>query len=190
MASKSRSKQQEALQLLDDLDSLSTEKTEGATGLQQQISTSNPPGGEAEDVLKFLDEITQKSAEPLRPTAPHLDRPTSRAGTPTLRKSVERVRVGTPNSHASGSTTPLSNQSQPPSGESAGKGWGWGGISSVWSSASAAIQQAKTVVDEQVKHLPSNEQAKKWSEGMMSYVKADQLEKLGSLYCSSEFDIY
>lgn len=55
-------------------------------------------------------------------------------------------------------------------------GWGWG---SVWNSASAAIQQAKTVVDEQVKNLPKNEQAKKWGEGVMEYAKNAQLEKLG-----------
>ena len=57
-----------------------------------------------------------------------------------------------------------------------GGGWGWG---SVWTSASAAIQQAKTVVDELVKNLPKNEQAKKWSEGMIEYAKNAQLEKLG-----------
>jgi len=50
----------------------------------------------------------------------------------------------------------------------------------VWTSASAAIQQAKTVVDEQVKNLPKNEQAKKWSEGMIEYAKNAQLEKLGA----------
>lgn len=67
-------------------------------------------------------------------------------------------------------------------------GWGW---SSVWSTASAAVKQARTVVDEQVKNLPvsipnvsmpNNEQAKKWSEGMLDYVKNTQLDKLGSFH--------
>ena len=58
---------------------------------------------------------------------------------------------------------------------------GWGGINSVWTSASAALQQAKSVVDEQVKHLPGNEQAKKWSEGVMGYVNTEHLEKLGMI---------
>ena len=55
-------------------------------------------------------------------------------------------------------------------------GWGWG---NVWSSASAALQQAKSVVDEQVKNLPKNEQARKWGEGVLEYAKAAQLDKLG-----------
>jgi hypothetical protein len=62
------------------------------------------------------------------------------------------------------------SQSQGASG-----GWGWG---SVWSSASAAIQHAKSAVDEQVKHLPKNEQARKWGEGVIEYAKAAQLDKL------------
>jgi len=59
---------------------------------------------------------------------------------------------------------------------SAGGGWGWG---SVWNSASVALQQAKSAVDEQVKYLPKNEQARKWGEGMMEYAKSAQLDKLG-----------
>jgi hypothetical protein len=49
----------------------------------------------------------------------------------------------------------------------------------VWSTASAAIQQAKSVVDEQVKQLPKNEQARKWGEGVIEYAKTAQLDKLG-----------
>jgi hypothetical protein len=70
---------------------------------------------------------------------------------------------------------------------SQGAGGGWGSWGNVWSTASAAIQQARTAVDEQVKNLPANlpnnEQAKKWSEGVtqgvMGYVKQAQLDKLG-----------
>jgi len=56
----------------------------------------------------------------------------------------------------------------------------------VWSSASAVVQQAKTVVNEQVKSLPQNDQAKKWGEGVLGYAKTAQeyaktaqLDKLG-----------
>jgi hypothetical protein len=55
-------------------------------------------------------------------------------------------------------------------------GWGWG---SVWSSTAAALQQARTVVDDQVKTLSTNEQARKLQEGVFGYVKSAQLDKLG-----------
>ncbi len=184
MSSKSKSKQQEALQFLDDLDNLAPPETAGAL----------PPGpgeGEAE-VIAFIDEITQKSSEPPRPSV--IDRPLSRAGTPTLRKSTERVKIGTPAPLLPGSV-PLSRtessssrvsvgppradpaaQAALPASTSAG-GWGWG---NVWSTASSALQQAKSVVDEQVKNLPKNEQARKWGEGVLEYAKQAQLDKLGT----------
>lgn len=183
--SKPKSKQEEALQFLDDLDSMTPE---GA-----------PTGGttnEAE-VLAFMDEITQKSVRPA--AAPNADRPNSRAGTPNLRKSTERVRLGGGPISASSSTGSLGRTSDKaraetasaaakPAAQGAGAagGWGWG---SVWSAASAAVQQAKTVVDEQVKQLPSNEQAKKWREGVLEYAKSAQLDKLGMLEIPSYVEL-
>jgi hypothetical protein len=189
MASKSKSKEEEALQFLDDLDSFSP----GPTSEAGNTTAPSQPGNEREaaEVLAFLDEITQKSAEPTRTTISHLEKPMSRSGTPTLRKSVERVKVGSngPTSFlpasssftsASGkSEAQLSNNNEQPQQaqqSSSGAGWGWG---TVWSSASAAIQQAKSAVDEQVKHLPKNEQARKWGEGVIEYAKTAQLDKLG-----------
>jgi hypothetical protein len=158
MTSKAKSKQEEALKFLANLNN----------------------EGEAE-VLAFLDEITQKSTEPTRPTT--TDRPLSRSGTP-IRKSTERVRLGgsTLSPSASSSSTSLhktaTTGSEATRSDQATTGpWGWG---SVWSTASAAIQQAKTVVDEQVKALPNNDQARKWSEGVIGYAKSAQLDKIGS----------
>jgi len=171
MSSKSKTKQEEALQLLDDLDSFTP--IEGAS-IAPGSATNPAPENETE-VLAFLDEITQKSSEPTRST---LDRPASRTGPPTLRKSTERVKLGGASTPArSGTPTSARSEqaSEPASGT--GGGWGWG---SVWNTASAALQQAKTVVDEQVKNLPvNNEQAKKWSEGVLEYAKTHQLDKLG-----------
>jgi len=185
MSTKPKSKQEEALQLLDDLDSLAP--PDGAPAPAQ--GTQPPAEGEAE-VYAFIDEITQKSTEHLpRLTAPHIDRPLSRAGTPTLRKT-ERVKVGAPapllpSAAAATPNAPISGSSPAPASSAAtdsastaqaqagSSGWGWG---NVWSSASAAIQQAKQVVDEQVKNLPNNEQARK----VLEYAKAAQLEKLGN----------
>ncbi|KAI0670148.1 maintenance of telomere capping protein 1 [Trametes maxima] len=192
MAAKSKSKQQEALQFLDDLDNLAPPPTGAPSNAAQP-----PTEGEAE-VFAFIDEITQKSSEPPRAAAVHIDRPLSRAGTPTVRKSTERVKVGTPTPLLPGSV-PLSRtdsgssrisvasakqpeiqrqdaQSTAAATSSASGGWGWG---SVWSTASTALQQARSVVDEQVKNLPKNEQARKWGEGVLEYAKAAQLDKLG-----------
>ena len=194
MASK-KSKQEEALKFLDDLDSFAPPPTDSAAGTPTNAKSSPPAGsaneGEAAEVLAFLDEITQKSTEPIRTTTGQ----TPRSGTPTMRKSTERVRLGGSmlSSSASSSTTSLnrtanisqekaesqavSSSSSKPAASSAG-GWGWG---SVWSSATAAVQQAKSVVDEQVKHLPKNEQARKWGEGVYEYAKTTQLDKIGML---------
>ncbi|KAI8995360.1 maintenance of telomere capping protein 1, partial [Trametes punicea] len=192
MAGKSKSKQQEALQFLDDLDNLAPPADAPSTA----APTAQPATeGEAE-VFAFIDEITQKSSEPPRSASTHVDRPLSRAGTPTVRKSTERVKVGTPAPLLPGSV-PLSRtessssrvsvasakqpepprqENQPASAPGSSGGWGWG---SVWSTASSALQQAKSVVDEQVKNLPKNEQARKWGEGVLEYAKAAQLDKLG-----------
>lgn len=173
MAAKSKSKHEEALQFLDDLDSMAPAPSPSAQGPKPGA----PNDAEAAEALAFLDEITQKSsAKPAQLSAAIIDRPSSRAGTPTVRKSTERVRVGTPVSQQS-TVTPSSSTSTPNTkAEDQASSWGWG---SVWSSASAAIQQAKTVVEEQAKNLPKNEQALKWTEGMMEYAKNAQLDKIG-----------
>ncbi|KAI0322271.1 maintenance of telomere capping protein 1 [Amylostereum chailletii] len=196
MAHKAKSKQEEALQFLDDLDSLSPEPAPSTSHSVTASDSSSKPAnaGEAAEVLAFLDEITQRSSEPTRITPSHIERPLSRASTPgPMRKSTERVKVGAPASlTASGSPTvkglsPAASYSniassakadaQPADAPvSSSGGWGWG---TVWSTASTALQQAKSVVDEQVKHLPKQDQAKKWSEGMLEYARSAQLDKLG-----------
>ncbi|KAJ6574780.1 maintenance of telomere capping protein 1 [Mycena capillaripes] len=171
--SKSKSKQEEALAFLDDLDSFTPTDAPAATDAAAPAQGGGGGGeGEAE-VLAFIDEITQKSAEPT-PRSSHLERPASRSGTPTVRKSTERVRLGGGPRCKDSTTQAAAATTASESGLSGG--WGWG---NVWSSASAAIQQAKSAVDEQVKYLPKNEQARKWGEGMIEYAKTAQLDKLG-----------
>ncbi|KAF5382897.1 hypothetical protein D9757_006291 [Collybiopsis confluens] len=186
----SKAKQEEALRLLDDLDSFTPidgSSVPVVAPIASSGSLAAPVSENETEVLAFLDEITQKSSEPTRSTVAHLDRPASRSGGPALRKSTERVRLGsslssTGASSPSRSGTPVSAKPAATSTESsdstaASKGaWGWG---SVWNTASAALQQARTVVDEQVKSLPTNEQAQKWREGVMEYAKSHQLDKLG-----------
>jgi len=179
MTSKAKSKQEEALQFLDDLDNL--QPSAGPPTYRQNANNEGDPA----EVLAFIDEITQKSSEPTRLTAAPIDRPISRAGTPSLRKGTERVRVG---GHPSSSTSSLSGRPESTpgavssakpeaaAGAGASEGWAW---SNVWTSASAAYQQARSVVDEQVKNLPKNEQVSKWGEGVLEYAKTAQLDKLG-----------
>ena len=203
MSTKSKSKQQEALQILDDLDSLSPDaRPPGADAATTPVPPIAANPGEAAEVLAFLDEITQKSSEPTRPAASLVDRPLSRSGTPTLRKSTERVKVGGSSlinpgsssgrgvspSASSSNLAPANEQENAPKHErQPSGGWGWG---SVWSNASSALQQARSVVDEQVKSLPTQD-AKKWKEGVIGYAKTaqeraqeyaknTQLEKIGS----------
>lgn len=189
------SKSQEAQDLLNDLDSLPAPPPVS----RKSGSSPAPPGpvveGEGADALAFLDEITQKSLEPTKSTpAP-------------VPKAAERIRLSVPNNprrsvESSRATTPLSRlpaTSTPPPSVPAGQdatakdaasapsGAGaWGSWGSVWNSASAALQQARTVVEEQAKHLPPmptaaaarTEQARKWGEGMVEYVKNTQFDKL------------
>ena len=184
--SKSKSKQQEALQFLDDLDSLPEaplpNKPVKAGGKQPEET------GDASEVLAFIDQITQKSSEPTRTTSAMLERP--RSATP-VRKPTERVKLGGSSTPVPGSISQIPSQTHTPPPHpvqqeeqfsSNGGGWGLGGWStSVWSSASAALQQARSVVDEQVKHLPNNDQAKKWREDILQYAKGADLEKITTL---------
>ena len=198
MAAKSKSKQDEVNQLLDDLDSFEMPPGPGGSA---PTGAQAPTAGE-EEVYAFIDEITQKSSEPPRPSV-HIDRPLSRAGTPTVRKSTERVKVGTPapllpgavplsrteSSSSRVSVAPSKSEPTPQDAQAAaapGGGWGWG---SVWSTATTALQQAKSVVDEQVKNLPKNEQARKWGEGVLEYAKNAQLDKLGASRCVSTLQL-
>jgi hypothetical protein len=194
------SKAQEAQQFLQDLDNFDP----AAAGRSSPAKTRP---GEAADVIAFLDEM----AQPAPARAQLLDRPGSRAGTPSLRKSTERVRMGVPPSMqgaavltrtvstsasdaaASKPATPVAEQ--PPQQKPGG--WGWG---SVWSTASTVVQQAKSVVDEQVKNLPANgvleyaktaqeyakssaaqaaQQAQGYAQSAQEYAKTAQLDKLG-----------
>ena len=200
--SKAKTKQEEALEFLDNLDNLDPPPPASTNdpSTNANLNPSSATGGEA-DVLAFIDEITAKSAEPTRT---HIERAPSRAGTPGpagLRKSTERVKVGglpsskglSPSPSVSrlpeSASTSSASTSAPAGAAPASKsgGWGWG---SVWSTASTALQQGRSVVDEQVKNLPAQEQAAKWREGVLEYAKNANLDKLGMyvvLYSSGLF---
>jgi hypothetical protein len=191
------SKAQEAQQFLQDLDNFDP----GAAG------RASPAKAQAADVIAFLDEM----AQPAPARAQLLDRPGSRAGTPSLRKSTERVRMGVPPSMQGAAVLTRTVSSAAASDAAASKpatpvveqpptqkgGWGWG---SVWSTASTVVQQARSVVDEQVKNLPANgvleyaktaqeyakssaaqaaQQAQGYAQSAQEYAKTAQLDKLG-----------
>ncbi|KAI9442597.1 hypothetical protein H4582DRAFT_2203045 [Lactarius indigo] len=144
---------------------------------------TNP--GEAAKVLAFLDEILQKSSEPTHSTASLVDHPLSKSGILTLQKSTEHVKVSGSSLTGPGSSSAIPEHKRQLSSGSWGRG-------SFWLSASTALQQAMSIVDEQVKSLPTQD-TKKWSEGVLGYARTTQeraqeytknaqLEKL-SLFC-------
>ncbi|KAG8919609.1 hypothetical protein FRC02_001527 [Tulasnella sp. 418] len=190
------SKQQEAQQLLDDLDSFAVPPPKSS---KPPIAKNKPPAapgapavsGNDKEVLAFIDEITQKSSEPRKSTSSlHASSPapitrvtlggsSPRPGTPGLgRKSVDSAR-NSPKPEAAVPSTTTSPTSEDPA-QGGGGGWGWG---SVWGTASAALQQARAKVDEQVKNLPQIPQndPRKWKDGMMEYVKQAHLDKIGEV---------
>jgi len=156
MSSKSMSKQEEALQFLDDLDSLSPKAPDINVSqqwdLQQPIQARQP-----KSLLSRRNYTKEQGANPYH----YIKR-----GSAALQswythpeKSTERVKVGTstqlPASAASSTKGPSPSTSstnllsfEKQEGETSAQGykpssgWGWG---SVWSSASAALQQAKSL---------------------------------------------
>ena len=129
---------------------------------------------DAQSVLDFLDEITQRSSTPtpaikrsaLTSSASLSNVPgggLSRSGSRTnilstvaaSRKSGESIRSARTTSNNSPASTPLPLPETPGVAESTAApaastdgGWGWG---SVWNSATTIVQQARTVAEEQVK---------------------------------------
>ncbi|KAF8343926.1 maintenance of telomere capping protein 1 [Cantharellus anzutake] len=154
--------QQEAEALLKDIDQLPIPPTSSVSVTSQ---------GDALQAIEFLDQITRVDPPKSKLVSTPPTRPASRA---TERVSLPTLRAKSADSNASSLQTP-----EPSKPESTG-GWSWG--SSVWSGASAALQQAKSVVDEGVKSIPSvhrPQQPRHWREGLFEYVKSGHLEKLG-----------
>lgn len=183
---KPTSKQLEALQLLDDLDNLSGSVSEHQG--DRQGDKEHP--GQAADVLAFIDEVTQRSSEPVRSASSRLtiSRPSSRASNPPSlkKKSIETSRsltsspVLVPSQAASTEINKkVDSPTASPATSSTRSNWGWG---NVWTSTTAALQQARSAVDDQVKTLSNNEQARKLQEGVIGYVKTAQLDRIGDLY--------
>ncbi|KAF8320060.1 hypothetical protein DL93DRAFT_2032307, partial [Clavulina sp. PMI_390] len=108
-----------------------------------------------------------------------ISRPSSRA---TERVSLSSLKAKSAAAAAPEAATPPPAAAAPvapaPVAAPSSSSWGWG---SVWNQASAAIQQAQTVVNEQVKNLPNVpqvEQTRQWRDGLVGYVKNAQIDKL------------
>ncbi|OAV89386.1 hypothetical protein PTTG_03983 [Puccinia triticina 1-1 BBBD Race 1] len=160
--------------------------------------SNNPASnsGDAQSVLDFIDEITQRSSTPTASIATKKltsSRPVSRKpSTSSLGPRSADGRLAEP--EPAPATTPLTSPTAPPSSS-----WGWGSVlkqatSSVLSQAKSAAGQVQSVVSdpskssEIVKSFNSNfqnqisgqsEAAKKWKEGVMGYVKASGIDQLG-----------
>lgn len=153
-----KSKAEEALAFLDDLDNLdappgsadpaTSATTQGSTRPSTDSATRSkdeptepPPDAEAADALAFLEaQINQKRAPLSKPASS-----TPRTASPQLGgpPAVNVPKPATP-SPAPAAAVP---SSPPPA---AGGGWG---VSSFWSSATSAIQSAQRVADEQYRKV-------------------------------------
>lgn len=181
------SAQSEVDAIFKDLDSLPNPPVAGASSGRTAPKGSDSQAiqalAELDDLAKTATDATPSKSR-LTAVGSSISRPSSRA---TERVSLSSLKAKSA-AAAAEVAAPVSSASNPPAPApataNAAPTWGWG---SVWNSASAAIQQAKTVVDEQVKNLPTvpqTEQTRQWRDGLVGYVKNAQLDKI------SEFAIY
>jgi hypothetical protein len=175
------SAQSEVDAIFKDLDSLPNPTASGVSA-----GRTAPKGNDSQAIqaLAELDNLaktavdTSTSKSRLTAVGSGISRPSSRA---TERVSLSSLKAkNAVSAEGPQSATPPAATPAPPQVVASGSSssWGWG---SVWNTASAAIQQARTVVDEQVKSLPNvpqADQARQWREGIVGYVKNAQLEKL------------
>lgn len=156
-----KTKAEEALAFLDDLDNLeappgSTDaatsattpgsarpSTDSASRGKDEVTTEPPPDAEAADALAFLEaQINQKRGPLSKPASSS----TPRTASPQLGGSAAAATIpkqaATPPAQA-----PAAQSTSPTAG-----GGGWG-VASFWSSATSAIQSAQRVADEQYRKV-------------------------------------
>jgi hypothetical protein len=219
-SSKPRPSHDQVLSILDDLDSFAAvpTTTTNAANLTKNLkiqpsgtgstkNSNNAAGnpGDAQSVLDFIDEITQRSSTPTASIATKKlssSRPVSRKPSSSSigRRSMES-RPPEPEQAAQAGSSPTSSSAAAAAAAAApsSSSWGWGSVlkhatSSVLSQAKSAAGQVQSVVSdpakssEIVKSFNSNlhtqlsgqsEAAKKWKEGVMGYVKASGIDQLG-----------
>jgi Family of unknown function (DUF5427) len=154
-ASKPRSSHDDVLSFLDDLDSRSKPPVPSSSPAQSPAPVSGPDQSnpqDAQSVLDFIDEITQRSSTP-----GGTQRSPTPAGGKKLTQSTPDITVteakdstasstsGTPSREPSSSVDELARKDAPPAAARSDAGWGWG---SVWSQASSVIQQARNAAEE------------------------------------------
>jgi len=232
MTEKPRPSHDQVLSILDDLDSFApvpanpgtpslgsttkNQKTASAAAgpainsnskLTNKPAPSNP--GDAQSVLDFIDEITQRSSTPTASIATKKitsSRPVSRkpSNSSISSRPAADLRASEPSepSVGQGASSPLLSPAVPSAAAGASaSSWGWGSVlkqatSSVLNQARSAAGQVQSAVadpskissSEIVKNFNSNlhsqlsgqsEAAKKWKEGVLGYVKASGIDQLG-----------
>jgi len=179
------SAQSEVDAIFKDLDSLPNPIVSGTSSGRTAPKGNDPQAiqalAELDDLAKTAVDTTASKSR-LTAVSSGISRPSSRATERVSLSGLKAKSAASAEGSAAGSqsATPPAAAPVPPqaAARSSESSWGWG---SVWDSASAAIQQARTVVDEQVKSLPNvpqPEQARQWREGIVGYVKSAQLDKL------------
>lgn len=185
------SAQSEVDAIFKDLDSLPNPTASGTSAGRMA-----PKGNDSQQIqaLAELEDLAKTAVDTSAPKSrltavgSGISRPSSRATERVSLSSLKAKNTASAEGSAAAprSATPPVTTPAPPqaTADSGNLLWGWG---SVWGTASAAIQQARTVVDEQVKSLPNvpqAEQARQWREGIVGYVKNAQLDKFSGLSSS------
>ncbi|GAA5865314.1 hypothetical protein JCM1840_001524 [Sporobolomyces johnsonii] len=173
-------------------------------GLSRSTSRNNLAGGSPAMGAAAPPRRSTDSVRSQRTVAPSAQGGAAPASPSTKPATVSAPSAADASTSASTSTPPPATEA-PAAPAAAAGGWGW---SSVWSSASNVVQQAshvvqqaRTAAEEQVKTatqssggiaggigglgeglmkaLGENEQAKKWSEGVIGLAKGANLDQLG-----------
>lgn len=171
--------------------------------------TTGAPAVNAEDaqsVLDFLEELTQRSSTPTATVKAEAS--LKRSTSVTLGGGAGGVvgaagRGGRRSGEAARTSAPAPTAAAQEEAQEGGWGWGsvWSQTTNVLQQAGQIAQQARVVAEEQVKAavapggagigglggglmkaLGENEQAKKWSEGVMEYARGAHLDQIGTSF--------
>lgn len=156
----------------------------GPEGSSSSSSNKNNHAKDAQDAMDFLDELSQRSSTPINIPAHTTQVPARKSlegHRPSSRTSLRATSPQPPpnnNNNASAPSPSKATSGQAAAAAPAQSGWGW---SSMWSSASTVLQQARETAEHNIasishQGLPANiptdsEQARKWTENMLGYVK-------------------
>ncbi|KAH9458611.1 hypothetical protein Pst134EB_010909 [Puccinia striiformis f. sp. tritici] len=196
---KQRAAHDQVLSILDDLDSF-TPPPKPQSNINSSNNNNNNSSGDAQSVLDFIDEITQRSSTP----TPSINTKSLNPSRPVSRVPSTSSLLPPPLSRSTTNEQTESHQSQTsptvPSSTSSSSTWGWGSVlkqatSTVLNQAKSAAGQVQSVVSDPSKSSSdivknfnhkfiadslnehSSDYAKKFKDGVIGYVRATGIDQ-------------